>query len=238
MSYFRGIALSVPLALAFLLLSAAEKEPAKFITGGSFTGGTSRADMHLDGVRFGKQSEATRMVLDFSKSDGSAADKHPVYSVEYREFPYRLVIRLEGMDFDAKTKVQNTPAMPFSVVATPAGGIKELQVFLSGPSEFKVIEIDDPAKLSIDVRPLKADVPHIYSVQVNGPVNAAEAYALLEQGSFPDGYSPAVVVMGNIVVVEQIFSSASEAARMNKLLQELGYACIINERRGNELPQV
>ena len=238
MSYLRGMALGVLLVPAILLLSAADKEPAKFISSGSYKGGTATAGMRLDGVRFGRQGSATRMVLDLGKTDGSAADKHPVYSVEYREFPYRLIIRLDGVGFDGQTRVQNSPALPFSVVTAPDGGVKELQVFLSGPSEFKVIEIDDPAKLSIDVRPLKADIPHIYSVQVMGPANAAEAYALLEQGSFPEDYSPEVVVMGNVVVVEQTFSSASEAARMDKLLQEMGYACIINERRGNELPQV
>ena len=56
--------------------------------------------------------------------------------------------------------------------------------------------------------------------------------------SFPDGFLPDAVVMGNVVVVEQTFTSASEAARMDRMLQEMGYTCIINERRGNELPQV
>ncbi|MCB1221304.1 MAG: hypothetical protein H7A35_16545 [Planctomycetales bacterium] len=238
MSYQRGIALAVLLALSVLLCSAGEKPPAEFISSGTFNGGTSRGGMLLEGVRFGRQGNATRMVLDLAKSDGSAADKHPVYSVEYREFPYRLVIRLEGVSFSDKTKVQSSPALPFSVVTPPDGSIKELQVFLSGPSEFKVIEIDDPAKLSIDVRPLKSDIPNIYSVQLTGPANAAEAYALIEQGSFPDGFLPDAVVMGNVVVVEQTFTSASEAARMDRMLQEMGYTCIINERRGNELPQV
>ncbi|MCB1217213.1 hypothetical protein KDL44_07460 [bacterium] len=238
MRYSRGIALAILLALSVLLCSAGEKPPAEYISNGAFKGGSSKADMLLEGVRFGRQGNATRMVLDLAKSDGSAADKHPVYSVEYREFPYRLVMRVEGLSFNESTKVQNSPALPFSVVTAPGGGIKELQVFLSGPSEFKVIEIDDPAKLSIDVRPLKTDIPNIYSVQLTGPANAAEAYALIEQGSFPEGFQPEAVVMGNVVVVEQTFSSAGEAAQMDGLLQEMGYTCIINERRGNELPQV
>lgn len=238
MRYERGIALSMLLALSILLCSAAEKAPAQFIGSGAFTGGTSTEGMLLEGVRFGRQGPATRMVLDLAMADGSAAQKHPVYSIEYREFPYRLVVRLEGVSFSKDTSVQNSPALPFSVVTPPDGSIKELQIFLSGPSEFKVIEIDDPAKLSIDVRPATAEVPRIYSVQIMGPANAAEAYALIEQGSFPAGFQPEAVVMGNVVVVEQIFTSASEAARMDSALREMGYTCIINERRGNELPQV
>ncbi len=238
MSYQRGIALGIMLALSILLCGAADKKPAEFTSIGSFKGGSSKSGMLLEGVRFGRQGKATRMVLDLAMTDGSAATKHPVYTVEYREFPYRLVIRLEGVNFSPATKVQSSPALPFSVVTPPDGSIKEFQVFLGGPSEFKVIEIDDPAKLSIDVRPIGTDIPNIYSVQLTGPANAAEAYALIEQGSFPEGFMPEAVVMGSVVVVEQIFSSASEAARMDRMLQEMGYTCIINERRGNELPQV
>jgi len=123
------------------------------------------------------------------------------------------------------------------VVTREDGTIKEMQVFLAGPSEFKVIEIDGPAKLSIDVRPLSLTVPPIYTVQVTGSYTASEAYALVERGEFPQGFEPQVLVLGDVVVVEQAFPDASSAAAMDAALRDMGYASVINERRGDELPQ-
>jgi hypothetical protein len=46
-----------------------------------------------------------------------------------------------------------------------------------------------------------------------------------------------VLVLGQYVVVEQAFTEPAAAARMDAALRDLGYACVINERRGNELPE-
>jgi hypothetical protein len=106
--------------------------------------------------------------------------------------------------FNPNAKIQSKPAMPFSVVAPVDGPIKEMQVFLPGPSEFKVIEIDDPAKLCIDVRPLKSvKVPTIYSVQIMDAMSAEQAFALVESGKLPQGYNPDVLLLGSSVVLEQ-----------------------------------
>ena len=237
-------ALLVFLYAAALAQEAAlpQKAPATFQRSGSFTGGIAETKLLLSGVRFGAQGDATRMVLDFegvAAEDGSQppADRHPVYSIEYREFPYRLVMHFEGLTFDPDATVQQKPALPFSIITPPDGSIKEIQVFLPGPCEFKVIEIDDPAKLSIDVRQIESEVPEIYTVQVTDPQTAEEAYALIESGQFPEGYRPDALVMGDVVVVEQPFLSAERAADMDAKLRSMGYASVINARRGDELPQ-
>lgn len=216
----------------------AAKPPAEYRDSGAFSGGTLTDGLVLSGIRFGAHDDYKRMVLDLDTAAGAGAPAHPVYSVSYLEFPFRLVIRLSGVRFNDAMRVQAKPALPFSVVTEEDGTIREMQVFLAGPSEFKVIEVDDPAKLSIDVRPRRGvDVPTVYTVQLTDARNAEEAYALLEGGVFPDDFAPAILVLGDVVVVEQVFRDPASAARMETALRELGYGTIINERRGDELPQ-
>ena len=229
-------------ALLLMLSAAPEVKPAEYKAGGSFAGGSSTSGMALVGVRFGVYPDFTRMVLDLENVDPemklrSPATTHPFYRVEYCEFPYRLVISLAGVRLDPQADIQSEPALPFSVITKTDLAIKQMQVFLSGPSEFKVIEIDDPAKLSIDIRPRVAAVPSVFTVQLTGPATAAEAFALVEQGRFPPGYAPDVLVLGKVVVVEQAFKDAAAAAEIDSALHEMGYATVINERRGSELPQ-
>jgi len=236
------IAIFVACLLALLLvLAAAEKPPAQFQTVGKFSGGTAAENIALTSVRFGGHSDFTRMVLDFSTrlDNGNLVDAnaHPVYSVEYREYPYRLVLKLQDVWFPPDIEVAAKPALPFSVVAREDGTIKEMQVFLRGPAAFKVIEIDDPAKLSIDVKPLKTAVPDVYTVQLTGSYSATEAFALVEQSTFPAGYEPSVLVLGDLVVVEQVILDPANASKLDAALRDMGYASVINERRGNELPQ-
>ncbi|MDQ3024263.1 MAG: hypothetical protein M3R04_07785 [bacterium] len=250
----KGI-ICVAVAAAFTLLysSASAEEtvrpprpPAQYKSGGAFKGGSAKAYTVIDGIRFGTQEGggAMRMVLDFDEWDGTPsgirrpATAHPGYSVELLPYPYRLVIRMNQTMFDSHAKVMSSPALPFSVVAEDNGMVKEMQVFLSGPSEFKVIEVDDPAKLSIDVRSLgSATATTVFTVQLTDPHSPEEAFALVEQGSFPDGFKPRVLVLGSLVIVEGVYTDMREAVKMDASLRSMGYACVINERPGNELPQ-
>ena len=52
----------------------------------------------------------------------------------------------EGGVFDVATGDDPT------VVTQPGGSLKQMQVFLSGPSEFKVIEIDDRGRVNLSRR--------------------------------------------------------------------------------------
>jgi hypothetical protein len=212
--------------------SAPPRPPAEFTSAGGFHGGQAGNGATLTGVRFGQQDKAVRMVLDL----GDAAAL-PQYTFEIKQYPYRLVARFNGLKLAAAPQVQQKGALPFSVVSTPDGSIKELQVFLPGPSEYKVIEIDGPAKLSIDVRNVAAPAPDVYTVQLTAPQTAAEAFALAEQGKFPEGFKPEVLVIGQFIVVEQAFTDPAAAAAMDSALREMGYASVINERGGAELPQ-
>jgi hypothetical protein len=211
---------------------APPRPPAEFTASGGFAGGKAGIAATLTGVRFGKVDNATRMVLDFGE-----ATVHPEYTFEIKQFPYRLVAHFSRLTLASAPNVQQKGALPFSIVTTPDGLVKELQIFLPGPVEYKIIEIDDPAKLSIDVRRTKADVPDIYTVQLTAPQTAAEAYALAEHGQFPEGFKPEVLVIGQFVVLEQAFTEPAAAAAMDSALREMGYASVINERGGAELPQ-
>ena len=224
-------------AALLLVCAAAEKPPARFEYGQLFSGGVSEEGMVLSGIRFGTHSGFTRMVLDFTLDAGGAATEHPVYSIEYVECPYRLVIKLAGVSFNAEARIQANPALPFSVITPKDGMLKEMQVYLPGPAEIKVIEIDDPAKLSIDVRPSQREIPSIFTVQLLDPEDAQEAFALVERGNFPPGYNPRVLVLGEVVVVEQVYADPGQAARADEALREMGFSSVINQRRGNELPR-
>lgn len=223
-------------AAMLLVCAAADKPPAKFEYGRLFSGGVLDQGIVMSGVRFGKHSGYTRMVLDFTMEDGTGAPQHPLYSIEYIEFPYRLVIKLEGVKFTSDAQIQANPALPFSVITPKDGILKEMQVYLPGPSEIKVIEIDSPAKLSVDVRPSQREVPAIFTVQLLDPDNAQEAFALVERGNFPPGYNPSVLVLGEVVIVEQVYADPAQAAQADAALREMGYASVINQRQGDELP--
>jgi hypothetical protein len=239
----KGMSFAACAVLLLLITSAGEaKPPAQFQSSGAFTGGSYAGPMVINGIRFGNTDGTIRMVLDFQNCDTgmgnrSAATAHPVYSVTLREFPFHLAIALKGVLFDPRAKIQSDPALPFSVVTQEDGTIKEIQVFLAGPVDFKVIEIDDPAKISIDVKGRKGvAVPDVYTVQLTQPTTAEEAFALVEQGNFPTGYSPRALILGNLVVVEQAFTDPAVAAQMDDELRAMGYSTVINERKGNELP--
>jgi hypothetical protein len=146
-------------------------------------------------------------------------------------------VKLEGTTFDSDAYVKSKPALPFTIVTPPDGRIKEMQIYLPWPAEFKVIEVDDPAKLAIDVqRNGSANIPDVFAVQVSGSFTPEQAYALVEGGSLPEGYDPSVLVLGNTVVIEQVYTDAAAAAAMDSTLRSMGYSSMINERKGNELP--
>ena len=43
---------------------------------------------------------------------------------------------------------------------------------------------------------------------------------------------------GETVVVEQVFFDSAQAAQMDSELRAMGFSTMINERQGNELPQM
>jgi hypothetical protein len=215
--------------------------PRQFKDSGSFTGGVVSENTVLSSIRFGKIDDATRMVLDFDQQSPSGlragASAHPVYSITYYEFPYRLIVKLEGTTFAADAYIKSKPALPFTIVTPPDGRIKEMQIYLPWPAEFKVIEVDDPAKLAIDVRRRAVvSIPEVFAVQVGGSLTPEQAFALVERGGFPEGYQPVVLVLGDSVVVEQVFTDPAQAAEVEASLRDMGYSPMINERKGNELP--
>jgi hypothetical protein len=223
-----------------LLTAAADKPPAQYKSSGAFTGGAAVEGLSLSGVRFGKHTGYTRIVLDLADQETAsmaAVKVHPVYRVEYREYPYRLVVTLQDVWFDPDARVGDKPALPFSVVTHEDGTVKEMQIYLPSPCDFKVIEVDDPAKLSIDIRESGLSVPAVYTVQVTGLEDASEAFSLVEKAEFPAGYQPSALVLGDLVVVEQAFTDPASAAAVDAALRDMGYASVINERQGNELPQ-
>ncbi len=215
--------------------------PAKFKREGGFSGGSSLSDAVLSGIRFGKHSDFLRVVFDLHQIVNGkriGAPKHPPYSVEYRRFPYRFLIKLEGVKYADDAQVQVENALPLTIVTTPDNEIKLIEIFVNEPSAFKVIEIDDPAKISLDIKKVEEEIPQVYAVQLKDVDDVEGAFDLMESGKLPKGINADILVIGNAVFVEAVFLSLEEAAEAASLLEENGFVTLISERRGNELPHL
>jgi len=238
-----GTTLALITAAALLGAAAAQeaKPPAQYKKAGSFSGGNELPGCVLSSIRFGKHPDFHRIVLDFSVGQAGKvvdAPRHPPYRVEYREFPYRLKIVLEGVKYSETARVDTAHALPLSIVTKADNEIQLAEVFLQGPALFKVIEIDDPAKLAIDVKYLPYEpIPTVYAVQLQGVKDVQMAFTLLTSGEFPAGFRPDVIVIGNAVFVENCYLALEEAAAAVASLGEAGYPALVIERRGDELPR-
>ncbi len=233
------------LALAYVAPPAAhaqaQKAPAQFKASGAFSGGAKLAGCVLDGIRFGKHPDYTRIVLDFSVESGgkrTGAPSHPAYKVEYKKFPYRFKITFDGVKYAENAKVQSKDAVPFSIVTRADNTIQMIEMFIQGPALFKVIEIDDPAKLSLDFRFLPNEpVPVVWAVQLQEVKDVQSAFKLLEAGGFPEGFEPDVIAIGSSIFVEAVYLTMDEAAQAVAKLDDMGIPAIVAERKGSDLPR-
>jgi hypothetical protein len=106
------------------------------------------------------------------------------------------------------------------------------------PAVFKVIEIDDPAKLSLDIKLATGEsIPNVFAVQLQGIDGVERAFELVEGSELPLEYKPDVLVLGNAVFVEAIYFTLKEAAEVAGKLEKAGFSTLVSERRGNELPR-
>ena len=219
----------------------AQKAPAQFKTSGSFSGGAKLAGCVLDGIRFGKHEDFTRIVIDFSVESGgkrTGAPSHPAYKIEYKKFPYRFKITFDGVKYAENAKVQSSDAIPFSIVTRADNSIQMIEMFVQGPAMFKVIEVDDPAKLSLDFRFLPNEpVPTVWAVQLQEVKDVQSAFKLLDEGGFPEGFEPDVIAVGSSIFVEAVYLTMDEAAQAVAKLDDKGIPAIVAERKGSELPR-
>jgi len=226
---------------------AAPKEPprppAEFKSEGEFTGGTKDSGFAIEAIRFGKHPDFTRIVLDLLEENPTDKFKfiparvHPVYRIEYKPFPYRVNVFLTGVKFLNSTRVDKDAALPFSLVTPPDNVVKQMTFFLPGPSLFKVMEVDDPAKIVIDVKPVEgAKVPTVYALSILDVADVEGAFKLVEEGKFPPKFHPSVVVLGSAFFVEDVYTSLSDATEISADLEKAGFETLISERAGNELP--
>ncbi|OGK09258.1 MAG: hypothetical protein A2Y63_00580 [Candidatus Riflebacteria bacterium RBG_13_59_9] len=218
-----------------------QKAPAQYKRSGSFFGGRELPGCALTGLRFGKHPDFLRIVLDLSIAQDDkliGAPRHPPYRVEYRQFPYRLCVSFEGVKYNEDAQVETKDAVPLSIVTKANNDIQLIEMFLQGPALFKVIEVDDPAKLAIDVKYLPGEpIPTIYAIQLQDVKDVQAAFALLAAGDFPENFEPNVIVVGNAVFVEDTYLTLEEASVIVARLEKAGYSAMITERKGDELPR-
>ena len=219
------------------------KEPAQYKDAGYFEGGKVSDGLALTAIRFGKHPDFRRIVLDFGIVDREDPAKtvepevHPKYKVEYRACPYRFTITFSGVKYFENAIVQKKDSLPFGLVVTKDGVIKQLEFFVTRPAIFKVIEVDGPARLSVDIK-YKSDVevPRVNVVQVVGIESVERAFELTETGRFPEMFKPQIVVLGDKFFVEGIYDTFEQAVEVSSELEKLNYSTIISERKGNAFP--
>ena len=235
-----AVSLGCILAVSALTVNAAaqpQKAPAQYKSSGHFSGGSELPGCVLTGIRFGKHTGFLRIVLDFSVGS-SGAPKHPPYRVEYRTFPYRFCITFEGVAYAEDAHVDTLNAVPLSIVTNAENDIQLMEMFITGPALFKVIEVDDPAKLALDVKYLPNEaIPIVYAVQLQDVGDVQTAFALIAREDLPDGFDPDVIVIGNAVFVEDTYLTLDEAVAIVSRLDDAGYPAMVTERLGNELPR-
>lgn len=222
-------------------LAEPQKAPAQFKKEGAFTGGSKVSGVYLTGIRFGQHPDFLRIVLDFSvMKDGKhvGAPAHPPYRIEYGRYPYRFKVVLEGVKYAETATIQNEFAVPLSIVTSADNTVQLIEFFVSRPALFKVIEIDGPAKLSLDVKYSATEpIPTVWAVQLQDVPDVETAFRLLDEFDFPAGYEPDLIVLGNSIFVEDAYLSLEAAAAMVAKLEAAGLPAMITERGGNELPR-
>jgi hypothetical protein len=232
-----GCIIAVSVAATADAAARPKKAPAQYKSSGHFAGGDELAGCVLSGIRFGKHSGFLRIVLDFSVGS-RGAPKHPPYRIEYRTFPYRFRVTFEGVKYAEDAHVDTLHAVPLSIVTNAENDIQLMELFITGPALFKVIEVDDPAKLALDVKYLPSEtVPLVYAVQLQDIADVQTAFSLIEQEDLPPGFSPDIIVIGNAVFVEDAYLTLEEAAAVVARLDDAGYPAMVTERLGNELPR-
>jgi hypothetical protein len=219
-----------------------QKAPAQFKKEGAFTGGSKQDGIYLTGIRFGQHPDFLRIVLDFSvMKDGKyvGAPTHPPYRIEYGKYPYRFKVTLEGVKYAETATIENQYAVPLSIVTSAENTVQLIEFFVSRPALFKVIEIDDPAKLSLDVKYTATEpIPTVWAVQLQDVPDVETAFRLLNEFDFPEGYEPDLIVLGNSIFVEDAYLSLEAAAAMVAKLEAAGLPAMVTERGGNELPRL
>ncbi len=216
-------------------------QPAQFKDAGYFAGGKADDGIAITGIRFGKDKDIRRVVIDFGAMDQGGkivpAEVHPKYKVEYRSCPYRFTLTFPGVKYSDAAKVQKKNGLPFSLVTDKAGKIAQLEFFATNPALFKVIEVDDPARLAIDIKyKYDVEVPRIHVVQVVGVSSVEKAFELVDTGRFPESFKPQIVVIGEKFFIEGIYDTFEKAVQVNSELEAGGYSTIISERKGNAFP--
>ena len=215
--------------------------PAQFKDAGYFAGGKADDGIAITGIRFGKDKEVRRVVIDFGAIDSGGkivpAEVHPKYKVEYRSSPYRFTITFPGVKYSDTAKVQKKSGIPFSLVTDKGGRVAQLEFFVTNPALFKVIEVDDPARLALDFKyKYDVEVPRVHVVQVVGIETVERAFELVDSNRFPAPFKPQIVVIGDRFFVEGVYDTFEKAVQVNSELESMGYSTIISERKGNAFP--
>jgi hypothetical protein len=167
------------------------------------------------------------------------APTHPPYRIEYGKYPYRFKVTLEGVKYAETATIENQYAVPLSIVTSAENTVQLIEFFVSRPALFKVIEIDDPAKLSLDVKYTATEpIPTVWAVQLQDVPDVETAFRLLNEFDFPEGYEPDLIVLGNSIFVEDAYLSLEAAAAMVAKLEAAGLPAMVTERGGNELPRL
>lgn len=213
--------------------------------GQAVAGGRPGVVATIEQIRFGRHPNFHRTVLDLVAGKAGETHSylglHPRYSIEYRDFPSRLNIYFEDVYVEPTTKVMSKHQLPFELISDRTGKVVKLTLFLPGPSEFRVIEVDDPAKLAIDIRPVSNPSPkkRVYAIQVYGFASLDDALRVLSSGQLDRRMFDLFVVEGT-PLIEAALTDYQLASRLAlEIEDELpGVKVVVSERKADSLPVI
>ena len=218
-----------------------------FIHEGIVRGGQIYDPIHVNGLRWGKHAGFERLVMDIYKFVGYAEQGPPIvtphrFEVAYEHYPFRLVFTLftvqsfsaEKINFSETDLIQNFYPLPY----WGDEGVK-ITIVLNGPIEFEVFELHNPAKIVIDLRPMKpVDWPDVYSLRT-APAEPIELFGNLEEEIFHvTGKEVRVLEAegGGYLVEEGYYATKKEAEERREILKKKGLSLVIENRGPLDIP--
>ena len=237
--------LALTTLLGWLISSASALAGPWTSPGKTLAGGKPGVTAVIEQIRFGRHPSFHRTVLDLASGKAGEAHGflklHPRYSIEYREFPSRLNIYFEDVYVEPSTKVMSDAQLPFELISDRSGKVVKLTLFLPGPSEFRVIEVDDPAKLAIDIRPATetGEQKKIYAIQVYGFASLDDALRVFSSGQLDRRMFDLFVVEGTPLIEAALTDYQLASKLALQIEDELpGVKVVVSERRADSLPVI
>ncbi len=253
-----GLRAMVTLVAVILLLWAPALSPAQtikaavgkqeiYIDSGTVTGGVASNVMDLNNVRFARHPDFERLIIDVQQLwERVPADKPSVFSVDYEQYPFRLVVTLDSVRFEVSAHFpdfRNSDYISgmYSLPAYDWGNVN-WSIALKKPVKYEVYELHQPGRIVIDIKggDLAADkFPPVYSLRTRSAEFNYKYLTNLEErlSEFQAKKVRILRSQNNKYMIEEgYYYTRQEARKRQKLFASKGIALFIEKRQADQIP--